>query len=330
MDDALITQATHHFGTVPSALTALSGGHVTAVYEFARGSEQCILRIIPPGADTTPEDVRAIQAWVAYLADHDAPVPAPLAAQDGRHVIVLEHEGRLYTAVASQKARGILAERLSQAQWTDAFFHNIGKAAGSLHRLAAGYAPPQALRRPDFLSVGDLFGPDQDAAPAIKTRKSIVLETIGALPQPPERFAMIHGDFHFGNFFVDPADGYAVTVFDFDDCGYGWTIMDTATQLFDVLVLYGGPDRRGFARHFLTHYLSGYRTERGVDPFWFAQLPHFLKLLEISYYALLAPITTPGEGDFWVARFMPGRRERIERDVPYVDLDFGRLLEDRI
>jgi len=329
MDDTLITQATHHFGTVPSALTPLSGGHVTAVYEFARGSEQCILRIIPPGAGTTPEDVRAIQAWVATLAARGAPVPAPLAARDGCHVVVLEHEGRLYTAVASQKARGILAETLSQAQWTDAFFHNIGKAAGKLHRLAGGYDPPQALRRPEFLSMGDLFGPDQDAAPAIKERKLAVLESINALPRPPEHFGMIHGDFHFGNFFVDPGDGYAVTVFDFDDCGYGWTIMDTATQLFDVLVLYDGPDRKGFARHFLTHYLGGYRTERDADPFWFAQLPHFLKLLEISYYALLAPITTPGEDDFWVAKFMPGRRERIEADLPYVDLDFDRLLELR-
>ncbi len=135
---------------------------------------------------------------------------------------------------------------------------------------------------------------------------------------------------HFGNFFVDPADGFAVTVFDFDDCGYGWAIMDTATQLFDVLVLYDGPDREGFARHFLTHYLGGYRTQRNIDPFWFAQLPHFLKLLEISYYALLAPITTPGEDDFWVAKFMPGRRERIEADVPYVELDFERLIEDHI
>jgi Ser/Thr protein kinase RdoA (MazF antagonist) len=327
MDDTLITQAAHHFGTVPSALTPLSGGHVTAVYEFARGPEHYVLRIIPLGDETTPQDVRAIQAWVANLASHGAPVPAPLAAQDGRHVVVIEHEGRLYAAVASQKAHGILAETLSQAQWTDAFFHNIGRAAGKLHKPAAGYSPPQALRRPEFLSIGDLFGPDQDAAAAIKARKLKVLRTIHALPK---HFGMIHGDFHFGNFFVDPADGYAVTVFDFDDCGYGWTIMDTATQLFDVLVLYDGPDREGFARHFMTHYLSGYRTQRDTDPFWFAQLPHFLKLLEISYYALLAPIITPGEDDFWVAKFMPGRRERIEADVPYVDLDFDRLIEDLI
>ena len=330
MDNTLITQAAHHFGATTAGLTPLSGGHVTAVYEFARGPERYILRIIPPGDGTTPEDVRAIQAWVAYLSAHGAPVPAPLASREGRHVVVIEHEGRPYSAVASQKARGILAETLPQGQWTGAYFRGIGKAAGKLHRLAVGYAPPQALRRPEVLSTGDLFGPDQNATPALKARKMAVLETIGALPKPPGHFGMIHGDFHFGNFYVDPADRYAVTVFDFDDCGYGWTIMDTATQLFDVLVLHDGLDRKGFARHFLTHYLDGYRTERDVDPFWFAQLPHFLKLLEISYYALLAPIATPGEDDFWVAKFMPGRRERIEADVPYVDLDFDRPLADRM
>ena len=139
-----------------------------------------------------------------------------------------------------------------------------------------------------MLGIGDLFGPDQEAAPAIKARKLEVLAAIDALPKPDDHFTMIHGDFHFGNFFVDPDNDYAITVFDFDDCGYGWPVMDTATQLFDILVLYDGPDRAAFARHFLTCYLRGYRTDRAIDPFWLAQLPHFLKLLEISYYALLA------------------------------------------
>jgi len=41
-------------------------------------------------------------------------------------------------------------------------------------------------------------------------------------------------------------------------------------------------------------------------------------------------LITPGENDFWVAKFMSGRRERIEADVPYVNLDFDGLLEDRL
>jgi hypothetical protein len=30
----------------------------------------------------------------------------------------------------------------------------------------------------------------------------------------------------------------------------------------------------------------------------------------------------PAKADEWVSKFMPGRRERIEQDVPHVDLDF--------
>jgi len=323
-----IAQAAGAFGAKTETLAPLSGGHVTSVYEFARGTARYVLRIIPPSADTPPDAVRAIQGWMAYLADRDGPVPAPLAARDGRFVVEIDQEGRHYTAVATEKAPGILAETLTQDQWTDDFFHAIGRAAGQLHALALAYRPAPVLRRPEMLSLGDLFGPDQDVPPTIKARKLAVLEIIDALPRSPKQFTMVHGDFHFGNFFVDPDNGHAITVFDFDDCGYCWPIMDTATQVFDVLVLYNGPDREAFARHFLTCYLRGYQTEHAVDPFWLAQLPHFLKLLEISYYALLAPTSSPDDDDFWVSAFLPRRRERIEAGVPYVELDLTQPLAD--
>jgi hypothetical protein len=89
------------------------------------------------------------------------------------------------------------------------------------------------------------------------------------------------------------------------------------------VVLYPGPDKEPFAHRFLANYLEGYRTEMPLDTFWLGQLPHFLKLIEIGVYYQVRGIYDPQDRESWVGRFMPGRRERIEHGVPYVDVDFA-------
>lgn len=330
MSDALapvIAAAAARFGTSRAALHPMEGGHVTRVFEFVRDGKAYVLRILPPSDEFSLADVRAIQAWVLHLAEHGAPVAAPLPDAGGDLVAVIDGAERPYIAVAAEKAPGLRAETLPPACWTDAYFLSLGRTAAHLHTVAAGYKPPPHLRRPDVLSLGDLFGTDQPASPLVSTRKQQVLQNLAALPKPPEHYGMIHGDFHFGNCFVDPENGYKVTVFDFDDCGYGWYMMDTATLLFDIAVLHDGDDADAFITRFLRHYLSGYRQVRPIDPFWLARLPLFLKLLEISYYALLAPAYEGGDDDWWVARFMPGRQARVEGEVPYLNVDPVAILE---
>jgi len=50
----------------------------------------------------------------------------------------------------------------------------------------------------------------------------------------------------------------------------------------------------------------------------------FLKLRELSLYAVIHAHMNPGEPDGWLSRkFMQGRRERIEQALPFVELDFS-------
>jgi len=146
------------------------------------------------------------------------------------------------------------------------------------------------------------------------------------LPRGPDSYGLIHADLHTANLCVDTTSGL-VTPFDFDDCCYGWYVMDIAMSLFDVVVLYGEACKRGFAQEFMGAYLSGYVEERWLDPLWVKRLPLFLKLLEIGVYILVERSYELGTNDSWVQRFMPGRRERIVDDVPFVDLPFAELAE---
>jgi Ser/Thr protein kinase RdoA (MazF antagonist) len=74
-------------------------------------------------------------------------------------------------------------------------------------------------------------------------------------------------------------------------------------------------------------FLQGYREHNRLDPAWFKEIPRFLKLREIDLFAAI--LFTMGETpeDAWCARYMLGRREKIENEVPYIDFDWESLAE---
>jgi Ser/Thr protein kinase RdoA (MazF antagonist) len=150
------------------------------------------------------------------------------------------------------------------------------------------------------------------------------MHLVSNMPKDSDSYGLIHADLHCANLFVD-ADAALVTFFDFDDCCYGWYAMDIAMNLFDMVVLYGGTDEKDLAETFLTDYLAGYVREKPLNGFWLAQLPLFLKLLEIGVYLQVERAYETGTDDTWIGKFMPGRRERIEGGVPFIDLPFAEL-----
>jgi hypothetical protein len=48
----------------------------------------------------------------------------------------------------------------------------------------------------------------------------------------------------------------------------------------------------------------------------------FLKLLEIGIYTQVYRFYDPHDADPWVEKFMADRKDRIEHDVPYLEMDF--------
>lgn len=317
------------YGARVEDLEALSGGNFSQVYAFPREDVPGVLRITPPDGGISLADMRAILHWMRELARHDVPVAAPIASVNARLVETVEADGQTYLVTAVEQAPGVLAERLPLTVWNDLLFRRVGQVAGQMHAVAEGYAPEPAQRRPAWDEVGNCFNeplPEALAEGVFAARRAEVLDRVRALPRDAAGYGMVHADFHAANFFIDATD-HRVTVFDFDDCAYGWYAMDIAMPLFDMLVVYPQADKTAFAERVLTHFLSGYLEARALDPFWMEQLPLFLKLLEINIYAQVYTFYDPEDHASWVGKFMNGRRQRIEEGVPYVDLDFRRVLE---
>ena len=306
------------YGVPESALHPLRGGHSAHTYGFSQGGSEYVLRLTPPDDEIDVTAQRAILAWMHFLATHGATVPEPIASQNGQFIEVIPHEDGQYLAVVFTRAKGVLSEELSLDQWDDNLYDALGRAIGRMHAIARGYVPTEGLRRPDWDVASSLFNRPRLSESWLAPKQAPILKHLQSLPRTAEGYGLIHADLHFGNFFVD-VPSRIITILDFDDCCYGWYAMDLAMLLFDVLVLYVGQERDAFARRFMRNLLKGYRAENTLDAFWLDQLPYFCKLLEIDIYDEVQPYYAAQDTDWWGNKFMPGRRERIENDVPYID-----------
>lgn len=327
MNPAILELATRLYGIRPSDLQSLPGGHFSHVYEATKEGQDLVLRITPPNQEIDLLSTKAILAWMDHLARHGAAVTRPVPSQEGNLIEIVTIDSDLYVCVVYEKAQGALAETLSFDQWQGQLFENLGRAIGRIHSLAKRYRPADAaLIRPDWDHIGNCFNPGDELDPSqasILTRKNEILQLIQALPRQPGDYGLIHADLHLGNFLVDLPSS-VVTILDFDDCCQGWYAMDIAMTLFDMLVVYPVADKACFADQFLADYLKGYRQETDLSSFSIANLPHFLKLVEIGIYTQVYRSYAAGQMDEWITKFMADRSEGIEQGFAYVDLNFGK------
>ncbi len=314
------------YGISPAELTPMSGGHATHVYEFTNGPSRCVLRITPPNKDTNFQAMQSILEWLAFLAECGGPAARPVRSTRENLIERVNQDDQTYMSVAFEKASGILAENMTLEDWTDELFKTLGHTLGLCHRIAQGYVPTREdFRRPEWNKLTNCFHPDEymEGADTIVLNKyEQVLDSIHALPKDLECYGLAHLDLHYGNFYID-ASQKRITLLDFDDCAYGWYVMDIAMLVFDVLVVYAGPNPDRFGERFLRNLLEGYRQKKSISPFWVAQLPVFLKLLEIGVYLMLYRSYDPAAPGEWSGKFMPGRRDRILKEIPYVAIDFN-------
>jgi Ser/Thr protein kinase RdoA (MazF antagonist) len=320
-NEAILQEAMRRHGIAPGQIHLLDGFE-SFMYEFERGSGAYILRI----GHSFRRSEALIQGevdWLNYLAAGGATVARAVRSARGSLVESIDDgQGERFLATAFEKARGKPAWEIG---WSESLFETYGQLLGRMHALSKRYIPADpAWRRPqwDDEIMLDVEGnlPASDGMIGVKFQT--LMAHLRMLPQDAESYGLIHFDAHAGNFFVDGAG--TITLFDFDDCHYSWFINDIAIVLFYMVM--GKKDVQGFTREFLTHFFRGYRRENHLDAGWLREIPYFLKLREIDLYAIIhRSFGTDYVNDPWCARYMQGRKERIENEVPYLDFDFEPL-----
>lgn len=320
-EPAILREATARYGIEEGRIRPLDGFE-SFIYEVDRHGSPYILRLAH-SLRRTEDLIQGEVDWINHLAAGGPSVARAVASERGRLVEVIDDgQGGAFLATSFVRAVG---KPPWEVGWSPRLIADYGRLLGRMHRLSQEYEPTSPRwRRPHWddpmLLEVERFLPPEDVAIGDRFRE--LMTRLRALPQDAPSYGLIHQDAHGGNLLVDETG--TITLFDFDDCVYSWFVNDIAIVLFYAVM--GQKDRPGFALGFLSQFLSGYRTENPLHPDWLLELPPFLKLREIDLYAVIhRSFDVANLDDPWCARFMDGRRERIENAVPYLELDLDDL-----
>jgi amicoumacin kinase len=318
--NAILQEAMQRYGISKEQIKLLDSFE-SFIYEFEHGSSSYILRI----AHSSRRNEALIQGevdWINYLADGGVSAARAVLSERGELVETIEDgQGGAFLATAFAKARGGAPWEL----WSPGLYETYGQLIGRMHSLSKAYQPRRSeWRRPawdaDMFEFVDRYLPESESIAKKKYRDACA--HVNSLPKGTDHYGMTHQDAHGNNLFVDSTG--QITLFDFDECAYNWFINDIAVVLF--YIVQDAEDGTAFTQEFMTCFLKGYAQVCPLDPAWLKEIPYFLKIREIELYAVMhRDFDVAHIEDEWCARFMLGRKEKIEQDVPFLDFDFDSL-----
>jgi len=315
--DAILQEAMSRYG-IDAGRIKLLDGFESYMYEFDRDDGEYVLRI----AHSIRRNENLIKGevdWINYLARGGASVArAVLSRRDLLVEAIDDGRGGQFLATAFIRAKGLPPRKVGL---TPALYRTYGTMLGRMHALSKDYEPPDpAWKRPEWddpaMMEIDRFVPASE--PLVVEKWKQLRKHLAGLPRDRDAYGLIHQDAHGGNFLVDEEG--RITLFDFDDCVYSWYVYDIAMVVF--YLANGRDDACEYTRELLSHFMPAYLAENDLDGRWMTEIPAFLKLREIDLYALIhRSFDVENLDDPWCSRYMDGRRERIEKGIPFADLE---------
>lgn len=218
-----------------------------------------VVRLGRPGYAESVEHVRSELLWVEALQrDAGVPTPSPRYGADGDLVqFLVDDRGASWTAVGFDFVTGTILE--DQVDFAGHFVE-IGRLTAQLHQHSRGWASPAGFRRFDW-TLDDMTGAgarwgDWRNAPLSDADRDLVgraehsaRAALSGVTRTPQHWGLIHSDLRPSN--VMTHEG-AMTIIDFDDCGYGYFLYDFGS----ALTFY---EHRPSALEMGAQWLDGYR-----------------------------------------------------------------------
>lgn len=235
MTHDIITRALTLWG-LHGATATLVADRENAVYKITAGSETYVLRLHRKGYRSDAE-LSAELAWMAEIARCGLRVPAPIPAQDGRLMHVIDGVQVDMLGWLSGETMTDALQQLTAPQRL-ATFHTLGQQMAQLHLICDAWTPPTgftrcAWDRAGLLGDAPLWGrfwenpslssEDRTLFDDLRRRADNHLASLSDAD-----YGLIHADLVPDNVMLD---GAAVQLIDFDDGGFGYRAFDIATAL---------------------------------------------------------------------------------------------------
>ena len=256
------------------------------------GRRSLVLRVYRPGGRPQVE-VQSELAWMQALREDLGPiVPEILAADDGSQVFEVDAAPAVARCfcVAFSVAPGAEPDEAELGAW----FPRLGAITARFHGHARGFRTPAWFSRPTWnvettLGERPYWGPwhssvpDPDERAQLQRLVDAVVARLERFGTGHGRFGLVHADLRLANLI---ADGDAIQVIDFDDCGFSWYLYDLACAL---TFLEARPD----LDELVAAWVAGYREVEELSAADEAEIPTFLMLrrLVLCSYLGLRPDT---------------------------------------
>lgn len=243
-DDVEVAElALRSFDIAPDSTLRLLNLSENATYSVddAGTGKRSILRVHRRDYHKQHEIESEIEWLDALRRDSDVTVPVVLPARDGRRVVTVEHDGVARHVVHFDMVDG--AEPAEESLTVDDF-RTLGRITAALHDHSREWSRPPGFGRfawdwehslgnqPRWGRWQDAIGVGASEAAVLDRAQQLLQQRLADYGTSQDTFGLIHADLRLANLLVD---GDAITVIDFDDCGFGWYFYDfgTAVSFFE-------------------------------------------------------------------------------------------------
>lgn len=274
------------YGFGADAVLTLLSLSENGTYLASDAHRRLVLRVHRPGY----HDRRAIESelhWMESVREEcGIPTPVVVPSLDGSLVLTVEHAGRTREVDAVSVVDGRTGEDTEHP----VPYAELGRISALLHAHSARWRPPQGFERfrwdfPHSLGDAARWGHWADAPGIVPGDHALlsaatdaVEESLRSYGTGADRFGLIHADLRMSNIMVGP-DG-AVTVIDFDDCGYGWYLSDLASVI-------SWEEHHDHSRQAILDWLRGYLPHRALAEDDLAMIPAFVMMRRLMLTAWL-------------------------------------------
>lgn len=230
------------------------------VYLFETGDRDYVFRVSHHHWRTRAEIEFELE-FLQFLAGRGFPVSAPINHSGGdRYLVITAPEGDRYGALFSFAPGAIALGDLNKEQSA-----TLGQTVARLHHLSREFS--SGVQRPDLdlaymldqsLAVITPFLAGQtQALDYLESLQAQIHGQLAHLPQTDPYWVVCWGDAHSGN--AHFLDNHQVTLFDFDQCGYGWRVFELAKFLQVSL-------SAGMRREVRQGFIDAYQRQEPLTP----------------------------------------------------------------
>lgn len=219
--------------------------------------------------------------YLSFLQEHGIPVSAPLQTEDGQSMVAINApEGGRYASLFNYAPGKIPIGDISQNQG-----RQLGITVARMHQVSQAFWP--SVHRPDLDGVYVLEKSISNIEPFLRHRPedreellsltSQLSATLRALPRDRPHWTVCWGDPHSGNMHF--TDNDQLTMFDFDQCGFGWRAFDIG-KFLQISV------RSGLHRAVRDAFMQGYESVAPLHDFERDALQAFTQIAHIWSWSI--------------------------------------------